>query len=84
MYRVSIAIIVVLIILVVVQFLFYNNRIGRLRKQVIIESTKTNFYRQFDRKNSFTIDSTYISNDSLLFYRNDSFIGMSTIETIDP
>ena len=82
-YRASTAIIVVLIILVVVQFIFYNKRINRLEKQALIESVKTDFLRRFDRKNFTPIDSIYISNDTLLFYRNDSFMGMSVTKTMD-
>ena len=71
---------VVLLLLTVLLFISNNIRLNKLRRQTAIESAQTNFLMHLGNKNA-SIDSTYINNDTLFYYHNDTFIGKSVIVT---
>jgi hypothetical protein len=76
------ATILVVVLLFLTASIFIADRIhsAKLKRQDDIESAKTSFFMRLGKKNA-SVDSTYVRNDTLFFYRNDSFVGKAVITT---
>ena len=69
---------IVIIVMVVVLVMVFSNNLGRKKRekeQSLIESAK----RDFGRSGQF--DSVYAENDTVRFFKDHSFVGMSVIDS---
>lgn len=75
----SIILVIALILLLASIFFSYQKRVENLRRQVSIESAKTDFLlRQFDNQNQ-PFDSVKVNADTVLFYKDNIYKGKSII-----
>lgn len=78
----SIAIIIIsLLFLVVFQFFTNSRQVNRLKRQMLIETAKTDFILREQGIQNVSFDSVYANNDTISFYKNDSLVGKTVIVT---
>ncbi|OSZ82055.1 hypothetical protein CAP35_01940 [Chitinophagaceae bacterium IBVUCB1] len=71
----------ILVVLLVFQFVYNYKRINSLKKEVAIQKTINDFVTRHYGNQAPPYDSVYAKNDTVAFYKNGAFLGMSvTIE----
>jgi hypothetical protein len=77
----SIMTIPALVVLLVFQFVYNYKRINSLKKEVAIQKTINDFLIRHYGNQASPYDSIYAKNDTVAFYKNGVFLGMSvTVE----
>ncbi len=75
----SITISVATLLFLAVNFYLRNNRrADSIKREAIIQTAETGFLKLLNDKNAF-IDSTYFSDDTLLYYNKGTYLGMAAI-----
>lgn len=69
-----------LLFLAVFLFVSHHMRVKRVERETAIQAAKTQFL-MLPANRGASIDSTSINNDTLFYFRKDSFIGKSVITT---
>ncbi len=72
---------ITLLVLAVSLFVANNRRDKRQKKLLTIETAKASFIQNQLGGKSGAIDSVYAINDTILFFKNGSFMGKSIIVT---
>jgi len=67
-----------LLFLAVSFFIRNNKRTNRIKRDATIQTAKTGFLKLLNDKNAF-IDSTYFSDDTLLYYNKGTYLGMAAV-----